>query len=139
MVGDDRGGLTLVRHACNDLTFALAQPRLGFLTEFFSFPMPGVAGFVGKQPLRSVEHAISLPVQQTTSPARSTAACMVWPRIIATLGPLLRLSCAPSPLGGLLSSQDVSRDGASARLTWSGWRSGRGVRTGRRRRPRCRS
>src|SRR5262245_65468038 len=55
---------------------------------------------------------ISLPVQQATSPARSTAAYMVWPRIIATLGPLLRLSCAPSPL----SAATARRPGSHGRV-----------------------
>src|SRR5262249_9915185 len=73
---DDRGGLTLVRHACSDLAFALAQPRLGFLTEFFSFPMPGVAGFVGKQSLRNVEHGHLLA--GTTSNAPCSFHCRLY-------------------------------------------------------------
>src|SRR5262249_30086431 len=131
MVGDDRGGLTLVRHACSDLAFALAQPRLGFLTEFFSFPMPGVAGFVEKQSLRNGEHGHLLA--GTTSNVPCSFHCRLY-AVAANNRHAWTLAALE-----LRALALVSRDGASARLTWSGWRSGRRVRTGRRRRPRCRS
>src|SRR5262249_13140144 len=133
MVGDDRGrdGLTLVRHAGSNLTFALAQPRLGLLAAFFSFPMPGVAGFVGKQSLRNVEHGHLLA--GTTSNVPCSFHCRLY-GVAANNRHAWTLAALE-----LRALALVSRDGASARLTWSGWRSGRRVRTGRRRRPRCRS